>query len=231
MEEPSSSDAHTRIIADDTNYSGESKDDLANGIRKLSWPNGEIWEGEVKDGKRNGQGKNSWPDGAIYEGECKDNKQNGQGKMTYGDGSIYEGEWKDGAKHGQGKYSTTDGDIYEGQFRDDKQNGQGKMTSVNGQISQGEWKDGMGPPPQVTHPQSEKQGGGNWDFIFLLLKGFFKLFWWLASDNNTSSPNFSNHGRITHNFVCIRCGHVVTANLSNTPSKCSICDGHLRRQL
>ena len=226
----SSPGIHIPIFSNDGNYSGEAENNLAHGKGKYIWPDGDIYEGEFKYGKCNGYGKWTYSDGSIYKGENKDGLFL-NGKYTFSDGSIYEGEFKNQLFHGIGVHTWPDGQIYKGEYKDGEWHGNGKLNLPNGEVYEGEYKDGIFlSAPQAESINSENQGGMNWEFIIYILKGLFKFLWWLSSDWESTPQTNVNHGRITQNFVCTR-GHVVTANLSNTPSKCSICDSPLRRQL
>src|ERR1700722_11719486 len=87
---------HGKDTLTDGTLEDEVKDDKANGLGKMTNPDGSLFEGEVKDGKANGRGKRTYPAGNVFEGEYKDGNRNGHGTLTYPDGIVFEGEYKDG---------------------------------------------------------------------------------------------------------------------------------------
>ncbi|MBQ9008415.1 MAG: TIR domain-containing protein, partial [Clostridia bacterium] len=84
------------------------KNNKINGLGKMTYSNGDVYEGEWKDDKRNGQGKMSYSNGDVYEGEWKDNKRNGIGKLTYANGDTYEGKWENDNPSGSGVFTWAD---------------------------------------------------------------------------------------------------------------------------
>lgn len=74
-----------------------------------------VWEGEFKNGSLNGLGKVSYADGTVYEGEFKDHALI-NGTMTDSNGERWEGNFKRGLLHGQGMKIYPDGRIEEGEF-------------------------------------------------------------------------------------------------------------------
>eukprot|EP01084_Bolivina_argentea_P016346 30595_1 len=75
-----------------------------NGIGKMIWTHGGVYEGEWKNGKRDGYGRIMYNTGDIYYGNFKDSKRNGYGTALYKNGLIHQGYYKDGKMSGYGKY-------------------------------------------------------------------------------------------------------------------------------
>ena len=60
------------------------------------------YEGEWKDGNSEGIGRLQFKDGRIFDGEFKNGQMNGAGIMRSGNGAIIEqGKWKDDLFIGQ----------------------------------------------------------------------------------------------------------------------------------
>eukprot|EP01084_Bolivina_argentea_P031252 57841_1 len=112
-----------------------------NGIGKMIWTNGDVYEGEWKNGKRDGYGRYMYKSGNIYYGNYKDGKRNGYGTYLYKSGSIHQGYYKDDKKSGYGKYVWSNGNIYTGNYENDKRNGYGQFTFASGKSYIGEYKD------------------------------------------------------------------------------------------
>ena len=64
---------------------------------------------------REGMGKIIWPDGSVYEGWWKNDKANGRGRLVHADGDVYDGEWKNDKAHGIGVYQHYDRLYADGQ--------------------------------------------------------------------------------------------------------------------
>ncbi len=122
-------------------YSGEIKDDQADGYGIYKWKNGSMYEGQWQDNQHHGKGVYKWPNGDIYKGQYVNDQRHGKGTYTYADEDIYEGDWQDGKRHGQGTHKWHTGSIYKGDWQDDKHHGKGTYTYANGDQYEGEWKD------------------------------------------------------------------------------------------
>ena len=59
----------------------------------------------MKKGKMDGLGKLTYNDGTIYEGEYKNGIKKGKGKLIYSGGKIYEGYFDNGLHDGEGFYT------------------------------------------------------------------------------------------------------------------------------
>ncbi len=111
-----------------------------NGVGKMIYDGGSVYEGQFLHGLKNGKGIYTWPNGNKYEGEWKDNKMDGKGIYNWPDGKRYEGEWKDGNMNGKGIKTWPDGTRYEGEWKDDKRDGKGILTYADGKKQSGVWK-------------------------------------------------------------------------------------------
>ena len=61
-------------------------------------------------GQPNGLGKMIYDYGSIYEGQFLHGLKNGKGILIMSNGNKYEGEWKDDNMHGKGIYTWPNGD-------------------------------------------------------------------------------------------------------------------------
>jgi len=110
------------------------------GLRKYTWPNGDIYIGEWKNQMRNGRGRFLWANGNMYAGTWKNDQKEGKGRIFYACGNIYEGEFKNDLENGRGKLTWSNGDVYKGDFKDGFAEGIGRVVYDNGEIYDGEWK-------------------------------------------------------------------------------------------
>lgn len=109
------------------------------GIHKITFASGDVYEGEWVNGVRSGWGKQVWVDSACYEGIWVDGKAHGRGVYKYPNGALYEGSWKEGKKFGFGRCTYQHGAVYEGEWNNVKQ-GFGKQTYPDGKVFEGYWK-------------------------------------------------------------------------------------------
>ena len=86
--------------------------------------------------------KLTYPNGDVYEGDLLGGKPHGKGKYIYTGGRLYEGDWVAGKFQGKGKLILPSGDVYEGDFDFGKFHGKGKLTSANGTVQDGNWDNG-----------------------------------------------------------------------------------------
>ena len=161
-------DGQVKVNFDDGTlmYEGEVKDFQFDGLGKLYFKNGLIYEGEWKDGQLgkgkktslggtraeegdfvegelNGKGKITFSDGVIYEGDFVDGKLHGKGKKTFLGGTVYEeGDFVGDVLNGKGKKTFSEGTVYEGDFVDGELNGKGKQTFTDGTVYEGDFVDG-----------------------------------------------------------------------------------------
>ena len=133
-------------------YSGEYKDDLANG-QGTYVDEKRKYVGEYKDGLPNGQGTFTHANGSKYVGEYKDGVMHGQGTYTWSDGEKHVGEYENGKAHGQGTKTYPAGhyevlknhgivyfDKYVGEWVNNERHGQGTITLADGTEHVTEWK-------------------------------------------------------------------------------------------
>lgn len=95
----------TEFYSDGSLYIGTWKSDLKDGVGKVIYSNGQVFEGSFVDGERNGEATIIWPDGKSFSGTYKNDK--GDGTITNGTTKrkIYEGEVNaTGQMHGRYQY-------------------------------------------------------------------------------------------------------------------------------
>lgn len=85
--------SNTIFFDDGSQYTGEIKDEKANGQGEISFKSGDKYEGQFLDNLFDGQGTYSWPNGDKYIGEFKKGKFHGKGKYIHADGTVEEGNW------------------------------------------------------------------------------------------------------------------------------------------
>ena len=112
-------------------------------IEKIEYEDA-VYIGATLNGKRDGIGKLTYNDGDIYDGEWKNDQKEGKGIYKWGkgkwEGDIYDGEWKNGQQEGKGIYKFIIGDIYDGEWKNGQQEGKGVLKFKSGDIYDGEWK-------------------------------------------------------------------------------------------
>jgi hypothetical protein len=69
---------------------------LPDGRRVYTDPDGSRYEGEFRDRRRTGHGVYTSPDGTRYEGELHDGEANGWGRYTSPSGDTFSGVWREG---------------------------------------------------------------------------------------------------------------------------------------
>jgi hypothetical protein len=124
-------------------YTGEYKNNFANGQGTCTWLDGTKYVGEFKDGSVSGHGTRTYINGDFEVGEFKNGLLNGTATRTDHDGSIFIGVYENNYMCGQGKYNFTNGNKYEGEFLNSNYNGQGTFTIASGDKYVGEWKNGQ----------------------------------------------------------------------------------------
>lgn len=158
-------------LPDHSEYSGDFKDDMPDGIGQFDFSNGDSYEGHWEAGEMSGFGIYRFYNQKLdrfkgmYEGEFQHSKFNGVGKITYPDSTVYYGSWRDGKKEGLGEFfgihgetimgrwendnlvegvcTFADGSRYVGHFLNSKFNGFGTLILTDNSIRQGYWKDSM----------------------------------------------------------------------------------------
>ena len=90
-------------------------------LKKITYPNGDIYDGWVNNELPNGKGKMIWSsESTVYDGEWQNGQMEGKGKCIWKNGDIYEGEWHKGQKHGKGKLVYATGRVEEGYWSNGK---------------------------------------------------------------------------------------------------------------
>lgn len=89
--------------------------DIANGVAKCNYPNGDNYQGALRGGLPNGQGVYVYAEGDRYQGEFLNGKPHGRGVFLRADDSRLEGVFENGIlKIGRAVFP--DGQYYEGTF-------------------------------------------------------------------------------------------------------------------
>ena len=65
-----------------------------NGVGRLEWSSGDMYEGEIQDKNAHGFGRYIWSNGSYYIGNFEKNLMNGKGMYRYASGKIQEGVFK-----------------------------------------------------------------------------------------------------------------------------------------
>ena len=126
---------------DTMTYEGDWKEGRINGLGKITWKNGNLYDGHFKLNHIDGDGFMIWYDLLEkYIGKWKNDKQNGFGMNIWYEpkGEMkemrnrYVGEWEDGIKQGYGIFFYSNGAIYEGEWKNNMKHGFGVMVSEDG---------------------------------------------------------------------------------------------------
>lgn len=121
-------------VAEELQYTGESKDGKPHGKGTYTLK-GELWyEGEFYQGDMEGKGKlylTTTLGDQVYEGEFEDNLPNGKGIITEGN-YRYEGDMKNGLRHGTGRVYYKDKLEYEGDMWENTLTGEGTIYQSDG---------------------------------------------------------------------------------------------------
>lgn len=173
----------SKAIFPDGEYFGKMENGIANGLGKMIYTDGSIFNGEWKNGEINGNGcwigtkkdtiTGEFQNGLMhgyaestsaygeYYGSWENGKKSGIGSFFYGDGSVYDGSWEDNKKEGLGEIFISNGDSYDGYWSHNKRNNYGHYYFKNGDTYSGEWKDnyqnGYG-----TFESTELKYNGDW---------------------------------------------------------------------
>lgn len=145
-----------------TEYEGEWKDGVWNGIGQYTTPNDTIVS-EWANGKANGSTVYSF-DNFQYEGQFIDDFPSGNGTLccSNSDGQyLYAGEWDKGQRSGYGDAIYPNGDAYYGEWKDDAYNGIGRYRFASGDAYDGEWKNNL-PNGQGQYISSSFKYSGDW---------------------------------------------------------------------
>lgn len=120
-----------------------------NGVGKMIYSGGSIYEGNWINGIKNGYGKQTEDSGTVYEGEWKNGKRNGNGKETVYSGTIYEGEWKNDERNGYGIINYGKGSalfgigcVFKGEFLNGLKHGKGIIKDPDGLVFNEIWENG-----------------------------------------------------------------------------------------
>lgn len=121
---------------------------VKNGVTRIFYPSGGIYEGEVRERKRHGNGIYTWPEGDSYAGMWYAGLPHGLGTAEFASGAAYSGEWYLGDRSGNGMYfyaphPDEPHKEYAGQWREDMMHGNGKRLSKDGTLYLGGWRKGL----------------------------------------------------------------------------------------
>lgn len=89
--------------------------DIADGVAKCNYPNGDNYQGELRGGLPNGQGVYVYGEGDRYQGEFLNGKPHGRGVFIRADDARLEGVFENGILK-TGRAVFPDGKYYEGTF-------------------------------------------------------------------------------------------------------------------
>jgi len=131
-----------KVRHDNSIYSGEIRNGLADGQGTVTFPNGLIYIGSFEKGEYHGYGTFSLDQKIIYQGQYQAGQYHGQGVLNLPSGESYTGEFKDGMMSGQGKLVLKSGDSYEGEFKNSNFHGLGVYSFKDGEKMKGQWRDG-----------------------------------------------------------------------------------------
>jgi len=119
------------------------------GVGTLKSRNGASMTGTWTDGRINGMGKLVYPDGSVYEGELVQNIKHGKGMWRSSRGAYYSGSWENGKTHGSGVLTYPNGTTYTGEFRHGQKHGKGVITSNGKCIAKGTWVNDVKAPAAI----------------------------------------------------------------------------------
>ncbi|MBQ6490257.1 MAG: hypothetical protein IJI75_13655 [Solobacterium sp.] len=113
--------------------------------KKITWPDGTIYEGDIKESLPDGEGKLTLFDKTTYSGHFKNGILDGEVTITWYQWLLqprkeYHGAWKDGKCHGKGIMIYADRSVYDGQWENDERSGTGEMSYPDGRKYYGGWK-------------------------------------------------------------------------------------------
>jgi hypothetical protein len=153
----------SKAILPDGEYFGKMESGIANGLGKMIYTDGSIFNGEWINGVINGNGcwigtkkdtiTGEFQNGLMhgyaestsaygeYYGSWQNGNKSGIGSFFYADGSVYDGSWEDNKKEGVGEIFISNGDSYDGYWSNNKRNNYGHYYFKNGDTYSGEWKD------------------------------------------------------------------------------------------
>ncbi len=148
------------IFPTDSKYEGPKIAGKPNGVGKLTYANGNVYEGPIqfpKPGKTTG--RLTFSDGGAYQGEFFDLVPNGTGTLVAKNGYRYEGQVKAGLKAGIGKATFPSGDVYEGEFLNGKMEGRAKLTTPTGLVFEGTYLDDKPKYGKLAFPNGDTYEG------------------------------------------------------------------------
>lgn len=113
----------------------------------VKYVSGNIFEGswsKNRNSQVNGVGKMNYINGDVYEGGYKDGQSSGKGVFIFANGDIYDGLWRDGKLNGKAVLTFASGDVQEGLWKDGKLNGRALLTTnASGQVQESVWRNGV----------------------------------------------------------------------------------------
>lgn len=131
------------VYNDGAVYAGHWRNDLCDGDGVYIGVTGEMQVGNFREDYLNGVAKINFPNGDVYEGQCLNNVRHGEGTYTWKENSsTYAGEWKDGVRHGKGTYIWADNANFDGSFENGVLHGRGTYTNKTGHQYQQVWEKG-----------------------------------------------------------------------------------------
>lgn len=112
------------------------------GLGRMIFSDGQIYEGEIKNGQREGNGVNVWPNGQVYTGSWNCNSRSGRGTHRWIDGRTVTGPWLNGHLHGRVFFTWPDGATYDGDTVKGQKEGRGIHTWKDGRVYSGQYNNG-----------------------------------------------------------------------------------------
>ena len=155
----------TKTFPDGT-YVGNIVNDKRQGVGKMTYENGEIYDGSWSNDKKQGNGKMTYKNGGVFESEWRNDLASDYGTMIYANGDNYKGYMIDGMKtnglHGFSTMKYANGDVYFGNWKNDMREGDGTMTYNNEDKYTGNWENDMREGDGTMTYNNKDKYTGNW---------------------------------------------------------------------
>lgn len=124
-------------------WSGEvNRKNQPEGIGRMVFSDGQVYEGFIMAGLREGKGVNVWPNGQVYTGSWHHNSRSGRGTHRWPDGRTVTGPWLNGHLHGRVFFRWPDGATYDGDTVKGQKEGRGIHTWKDGRVYSGQYRNG-----------------------------------------------------------------------------------------